>query len=548
MTLDPARSFHLAKDAATVRLIDADLVGKFWPRPPRTHTEQKQIVVRDRTLSYQFSPHYHPWVTELTRRLLSGSTPALQAVDTEHRLRIRASVAATASTGGVGGEAVTIAAAEQLIVDDEVTVTVAGLGDVHLAGRHLLNADGAIAVANPGDEIVVPAGTVVRRTNRAQLVLSEDLTATLVDGAPRPTLLRDVFTGYAPSTALVPDTALSPYPADDLDFSSGGAYSVYNWELFFHVPFTIAVNLSRGGRFAEARHWFHFLFDPTDVSAQLAPERYWKVKPFQTLDVTRIETILVNLSTGSDPVLARDTINAIQAWKDNPFRPHVVARFRQSAYMFKTVMAYLDNLVAWGDALFRQDTGEAIDEALQLYVLAATILGPRPQVVPSKGSVRVQTYASLRNGLDAFGNTMRDVESSLLFDIAPRPSGASDGAGLSTVRGIGRSLYFGVPRNDKLIGYWETVADRLCSPAPPLRAWTPQRSSTGPPSDFRWCASLCSTGRPPSWRSKWPHWAQICCRRSRKRTPRRSAHCEPAMSAPLPLSPNRSNTDNCRRR
>src|SRR5207245_3455174 len=27
--------------------------------------------------------------------------------------------------------------------------------------------------------------------------------------------------------------------------------------------------------------------------------------------------------------------------------------------------------------------------------------------------------------------------------------------------GIGRTLYFCIPRNDKLLGYWDTVADRL---------------------------------------------------------------------------------------
>ena len=63
----------------------------------------------------------------------------------------------------------------------------------------------------------------------------------------------------------------------------------------------------------------------------------------------------------------------------------MVARYRPTAYMFKAVMAYLDNLVAWGDALFRQDTGESINEATQLYVLAANMLGPRPQEVPRKG-------------------------------------------------------------------------------------------------------------------------------------------------------------------
>jgi hypothetical protein len=79
-----------------------------------------------------------------------------------------------------------------------------------------------------------------------------------------------------------------------------------------------------------------------------------------------------------------ETIRSIETWEDAPFRPHIIARFRQQAYMYKSVMAYLDNLIAWGDSLFRQDTGEAIDEALQLYVLAANILGPRPQAVPSR--------------------------------------------------------------------------------------------------------------------------------------------------------------------
>jgi len=114
-------------------------------------------------------------------------------------------------------------------------------------------------------------------------------------------------------------------------------------------------------RFEEAQKWFHYIFDPTDDSEGPTPERFWKVRPFQTTDVERIEEILINLSTGADPELQQQTINSIVAWKESPFRPHVVARYRQPAYMFKTVMAYLDNLIAWGDSLFRQDTGEAID-------------------------------------------------------------------------------------------------------------------------------------------------------------------------------------------
>jgi hypothetical protein len=130
--------------------------------------------------------------------------------------------------------------------------------------------------------------------------------------------------------------------------------------------------------------------------------------------------------------------------------------------MYKTVMAYLDNLISWGDSLFRQDTGEAIDEATMLYVLAANILGPRPQPVPEKGSVRPQTYANLRADLEQFGVVMREVEAAAPFDLMPFPTG--DGAHnerLATLRSLGKALYFCVPRNDKLLSYWDTVADRL---------------------------------------------------------------------------------------
>src|SRR5262249_27551071 len=134
-------------------------------------------------------------------------------------------------------------------------------------------------------------------------------------------------------------------------------------------------------------------------------------------EVEHVEESLFNLSTGDNPDLQDRTIAAIGAWRDNPFRPHLVARTRPTAYMYATVMAYLDNLIAWGDSLFQQDTREAINEAMQYYVLAAKILGPNPQAVPKKGSIKRQTYADLRNDLDEFGNAARDLEAEIPFDL-----------------------------------------------------------------------------------------------------------------------------------
>src|SRR5262249_52328856 len=66
----------------------------------------------------------------------------------------------------------------------------------------------------------------------------------LSDGTqvPKPVLFHELFTkaSYNPGNLVA-----HPFPVADLDFSSSGAYSAYNWELFYHVPMTIAIHLSQ---------------------------------------------------------------------------------------------------------------------------------------------------------------------------------------------------------------------------------------------------------------------------------------------------------------
>ena len=58
---------------------------------------------------------------------------------------------------------------------------------------------------------------------------------------------------------------------------------------------------------------------------------------------------------------------------------------------------------------------------------------------------------------------MRDLEADVAVrpDAVPQRPTRPTTSGWPTVRGIGKALYFCVPRNDKLLGYWDTVADRL---------------------------------------------------------------------------------------
>ncbi len=466
-------AFHSYYDAA-VRPYQAYKSGEGWTAT----TAQKEITIQDRKLSYRFYPHYHPYVAELVRRLIEGSVPGLQAADTEYvenadgTLKtlpgsMRAALSGSTTAKLRDGTEIKLASGAMLMLPDDVQVTLEDGTQVTLPGD--------ILVTSPGGMRVTPSsGTSVTIRDRAKVTLSSDTEVKLSDGTPvalpggtqvvffggrpRPELYEEIFSeaAYKP-TELVQQ----PYPVKDLDFTSGSAYGVYNWELFYHAPLTIAIHLSKNQRFEEAQRWFHHIFDPTDDSDGPTPERFWRVKPFQYTDVRKIEEILVNLSTNADPALRQETINSIGAWRDAPFRPHVVARYRQSAYMLKTVMAYLDNLVAWGDSMFRQDTGESINEATQLYVLAANILGPRPQTAPKKGSVRPQTYANLKKDLDEFGDALVELEPDLALDLAPHPNGAADVDRFGTLRSLGKALYFCMPRNDRLLSYWDTVADRL---------------------------------------------------------------------------------------
>ncbi len=266
---------------------------------------------------------------------------------------------------------------------------------------------------------------------------------------------------YAP-TALVdkgdPATE-NRYPVEDVDFTPQGAYSQYNWELFFHAPLLIATRLMHNQRFEDAQAWFHYIFDPTDTSGQPVPQKYWRTRPFfeetkAGYQKERIERLVELAARGiSDQALDAQ----IREWRANPFDPHVIASLRTTAYQKAVVMKYLDNLIAWGDQLFRRNTIESINEATQLYVLAAEILGRKPAQIAPRAEAIVHTYTSLDPELRRLSNRLVEIEQVL---PPPHPDSVvvpSDAPPLS----IPKMLYFCVPPNDKLLGYWRTVADRL---------------------------------------------------------------------------------------
>ena len=487
-------SFHNSIDVARGYQTYTPIGWRPYPPP--------SITLRERNLAYQFFTHFHPYVPALIQRLNDGGIPELEDADTTYlpqpnpvsaplplnvipnstRATLLADVSAIPAGGGTAialtagtpmtlndGTAVSVPAGATVgKLDGSTTVLSAPLPTFSLPGLlPVSNGSGIQNVSGAGAVIVfdstavtLPAGgTAVLTTNGLPVQLPANASVAIRSGLPRPFYFVDDFASrYAPNANVVQQ----PYPVKNLDFTTSGAYSIYNWEIFFHAPLLIAVHLSQNQKFQDAQNWFHYIFNPTDNSPGPTPQRFWKVAPFQYTDTESIEQILINLAQPQDPQLYTDTVNSITAWQENPFQPWVVAQFRPTAYMLKTVMAYLDNLIAWGDSLFAQYTIETVNEATQLYIMAANILGPKPQPVPNKGSVKALTYNDLRNAaIDPFGNAMVDMEVDMPFDLNPPAGPGSEPSGGQILPSIGKTLYFCIPQNDQFLGYWDTVADRL---------------------------------------------------------------------------------------
>ena len=304
-------------------------------------------------------------------------------------------------------------------------------------------------------------GALIKQLNQTDVrgMLSSSFLTTLVNPYT-------AAEGYVPNPTKDPSLTVTLEPRD-VDTTIGGPYAGYNWELLYHLPVAVAVHLSNNQRFAEAQNWFHLVFDPTNTDLTIpAPQRFWTSFVFNGAGPVASIQSLLTLLDSTDPAQAaakQAVISGYDAIMKQPFDPFVVARNRPSAFQWYVVMKYLDNLIAWGDNLFLQDTIETINEATLCYVLAANLLGEKPQSMPQPGQKSARNYLQLKQaGLDAMSNALINLEAQFPFNLAQPPSSPGGGVDMSgALFGIGRALYFCVPRNQTLLTYWDTVADRL---------------------------------------------------------------------------------------
>jgi hypothetical protein len=324
------------------------------------------------------------------------------------------------------------------------------------------HADVATTLASP----ISASQTTITVTNNIWVPLpafyvyigSEILKVTAVSGTNN-TTWKVVRGQQGTSPASAPNgAAVTPTTASQdrqfLDFSYSASFSVYNWELFYHIPLYIAQLLSQNQQFEDAQTWFQYIFNPTRQGSDPVPQRFWIPQPLHNLTsaeilAQQINNLLLAVNQGDPTAVAQ-----VETWRNNSFNPFVLADLRNGVpYMKSTVMSYLDNLIAWGDNLFSTESREALSEATLIYVIASEILGPTPVAVTPPQHAD-ESFDQLEPSLDAFANAMVEIENVI---------GGAGGGGVGPGGGIPgpQTFYFKIPSNPQLLGYWTTVADRL---------------------------------------------------------------------------------------
>ena len=300
-----------------------------------------------------------------------------------------------------------------------------------------------------------------------------------------PTTRFDFESTYAPNPAWVANNFDSEQMSEQIDFDHTSPFGSYHWELFFHIPMLVATRLMQNQRYADARRWFHYIFDPTSPDTDaVGPERFWKIKPFYLEALNGATASLQGMLNEGNLEYEKQ----LEAWESDPFNPFAIARLRITASMQAVVMRYTECLLDEADMLFRRDTREDINQARQLYLLAAAILGERPTVLPEQESAMLTPNLLLHrfrinwNGLLG-GNPIDALVFNLPADLpgalAGPPGGAHAPAPLAVDASLSRTsgppafsaqggtssvdtlLLFCLPYNETLFGLWDKVADRL---------------------------------------------------------------------------------------
>ncbi|WP_261278648.1 neuraminidase-like domain-containing protein, partial [Serratia quinivorans] len=205
---------------------------------------------------------------------------------------------------------------------------------------------------------------------------------------------------------------------EPMDFS--GANALYFWELFYYTPMMVASRLLQERDFSEANRWLRYVWDPADGTQRGG---VWNTRP-----------------------LDEDT-----TWNDDPLDsvdPDAVAQHDPMHYKMSTVMRTLDLLMARGDAAYRLLERDTLNEAKMWYVQALTLLGEKP--FAATGISWAEPALGQAADSRAASHHHRRLSQMRSGEDAATPFSANSLIGI-----------FLPQQNEKLLGYWQTLEQRL---------------------------------------------------------------------------------------
>ncbi len=216
---------------------------------------------------------------------------------------------------------------------------------------------------------------------------------------------------------------------ENVDFK--GANGRYFWELFFHLPHLVAHRLHQEFNYLEAEEYLHYIFNP---QAEYKPDGdppsppYWAVRPLL------------------EPGDSSYEING-------PVDPDAIAYSEPEHYRKTIFSAYIRNLIARGDGLYRRLTRDTLNEAKLLYVRALSLLGSAPT---ARGIGRWQPI-SLEKAAQPSNEELATFESAFVLEVNNLLPQVADMPWLRMLD----SPYFRLPTNTALLELWEKIALRL---------------------------------------------------------------------------------------
>ncbi|BET28001.1 hypothetical protein wCauATS_02030 [Wolbachia pipientis] len=212
-----------------------------------------------------------------------------------------------------------------------------------------------------------------------------------------------------------------------------GFYGVYLWEIFFHIPTLIAYLFNQEQKFAEARKWYQYIFNPLKKDCNA-----WQFFPFKT------KCPPGNINHQCD---SGELVDSLDPYKE-------AGKDGRVSFEKYVIISYVDNLIDWGDMLFSQNSWEGINQATMLYIRAWNLLGEKPK---KKGKFKIKSrnvceVLTANRKMLCKAETITPAQSSGNGQFALNPA-SSDTAEYCS--------YFCTPENKDFIGLWDRIEDRL---------------------------------------------------------------------------------------